>query len=260
MQPTPSLLLSTRVVMMHPFFPENLGAAARAMKNCGLSRLIVADPGPVLPTHDNARKLAVMSQEILETAEVVPTLDEAIAGASLVLGTTRALYDGMTALTPREAARLASAHAAGGGQVALVFGNEKNGLSKEELRRCHQVVRIPAARPDTSLNLAQALMVIAYEWFQAAEVPAPDEGEPLTAIAVAPEVSRVAEDLATLLEARGFFKPHNRSKKEAMIRRVLSRAILTPDEASVFRGLAHRLGQAFEPPYGEGMSSKLPTV
>ncbi|MNY23167.1 tRNA (cytidine/uridine-2'-O-)-methyltransferase TrmJ [compost metagenome] len=201
----------------------------------------MADPGPVLPTHDNARKLAIMSEEILAAAEVVPTLDEAIAGTSLVIGTTRALYDGMTSLTPREAARLASAHSVGGGQVALVFGNEKNGLSNEELRRCHQIVRIPAARPDTSLNLAQALMVIAYEWFQASEEAVQTAGEPLTAIALEAEVSQVATDLAELLREGGFFKDHNRSKKEAMLRRVLSRAILAEDEASVFRGLAHRL-------------------
>lgn len=243
--PSPSLLFATRVVMMHPFFPENLGAAARAMKNCGLERLIVADPGQVLPTHDNARKLAIMSHEILEAAEVAPTLDEAVAGVSLVIGTTRALYEGMTSLSPREAARLAALHAAGGGQVALVFGNEKNGLSKEELRRCHQIVRIPAARPDTSLNLAQALMVIAYEWFMASQELPLEEGEPLTAIAAEPAVAAVASGLAEALHEGGFFKDHNRSKKEAMIRRVLSRAILSEDEASVFRGLAHRLASVF---------------
>lgn len=237
------MLAATRVVMVHPFFPENIGAAARAMKNSGLERLIVAEPGPMGPDHPNALKMAVMAEDILARAELVPTLDSALAGASLVIGTTRHVYEGMVAISPREAARLANQHAAAGGEVALVFGNEKNGLTKEALRRSHQIVRIPSAAENTSLNLAQALMIVAYEWLIASEDQFALEGTPVTVMGLEPRVAEVATDLAEALQQGGFFKPHNRSEKEALLRRVLSRAILDPVEASVFRGLARRLGR-----------------
>jgi len=239
---SPSLLARTRVVLVHPFFPENVGAAARAMKNAGLSRLVVADPGPALPDHPNALKLAVMADDVLARAELVPTLDEAIADASLVIGTSRQVYKGMTPVSPREAARLAGCHATGGGAIALVFGNEKNGLTKAELRRCHQVIRIPAATEETSLNLAQAMMIVAYEWLMVDLEPESPSGRPLTAEALAPEIAAIVQTLGDGFVSAGFLKSHNRAQKEAVLRRVQSRVILEAEEASVFRGLAHRMG------------------
>lgn len=236
----PSLLLQTRVVLVHPFFPENIGSVARAMANSDLARLVIAEPGPALPDHPNAYKLASHATPILDRAQVVPSLEAALAGASLVVGTTQHPLQDVPMLVPREAAQLAARHAAGGGEVVLLFGNEKNGLTREALLRCHQIVRIPTGT-NPSLNLSQAVMILAYEWLLASLDMREAEGTPLTAIAAEAGVTKIAQELADALQVGGFFKDHNRSKKEAMIRRVLSRAILSEDEASVFRGLAHRL-------------------
>lgn len=238
---TPSLLSGTRVVLVHPFFPENIGSVARAMDNSGLHRLVIADPGPALPDHPNAHKLASHATSILERAAVAPSLEAALAGVSLAVGTTQHPLQDVPMLLPREAARLAARHVAGGGEVALVFGNEKNGLTREAMRRCHQIVRIPTNSANPSLNLSQAVMILAYEWLLASMEDPPGEGAPLTALDR--EAAQVASDLADALQAGGFFKAHNRSQKEAVIRRVLSRAFLEPAEVSMFRGMAQRLGR-----------------
>lgn len=240
---TPSLLSRTRVVLVHPFFPENIGSVARAMDNSGLGRLVIADPGPARPDQPNAYKLASHATAVLDRAEVVPTLEAALEGVSLAVGTTQHRFQDVPLLLPREAARMACAHVAGSGEVALVFGNEKNGLTREAMRRCHQIVRIPTGE-NPSLNLSQAVMIMAYEWLLASMEPAPSVGTPVTALG--PEVDRVAAELAAALQAGGFFKPHNRLQKEAVIRRVLSRAFLAPEEVSLFRGLAQRLGRILE--------------
>jgi len=230
------LLAATRIVLEHPFFPENVGATARAMRNCGLSRLLLIDG--VEPDHPNARKMAVRSEALLENAIRTTSLDEAISGASLVIGTTRMPYPGMRLLTPREAMPLVRDHAAHG-EIAWVFGNEKNGLSRESLMRCHQVVRIPCVDPGASLNLSQAVMVIAYEVMtQALEMDALPVTRPLTGDR---ELEQLTEHLDAALTRAGFFKPHQRPRREAILRRVLSRVALDADEAAVLHGVAQKL-------------------
>ena len=230
------LLAATRIVLEHPFFPENVGATARAMRNCGLSRMVLVDG--VEPDHPNARKMAVRSEALLDQAVRVESLDAAIVGASLVIGTTRMPYPGMRLLTPREAIPLVLEHAAHG-EIVWVFGNEKNGLSRESLMRCHQVVRIPCVDPDASLNLSQAVMVIAYEMMTTAlGVDALPAERPLTGDR---ELDQLATHLESALTSAGFFKPHQRPRREALLRRVLSRVALDADEAAVLHGVAHRL-------------------
>jgi TrmH family RNA methyltransferase len=231
------LLEATRIVLEHPFFPENVGAAARAMRNCGLNRLVLVDG--VDPAHPNARKMAVRSEALLEQAVRETSLDAAIAGASLVIGTTRMPYPGMRLLSARDAMPLVREHAAHG-EIAWIFGNEKNGLSRETLMRCHQVVRIPCVDPTASLNLSQAIMVIAYEVMTAAlEATELPQERPLTAER---DLDLLAAHLEEALARSGFFKPHQRPRREAILRRVLSRVTLDADEVAVLHGVAHRLG------------------
>lgn len=230
------MLAATRIILEHPFFPENVGATARAMRNCGLGRLVLVDG--VDPRHENARKLAVRSEALLESAVQVDSLEAAMAGATLVIGTTRMPYPGMRLLTPREAMPLMTAHAAHG-EIAWVFGNEKNGLSRDALMRCHQVVRIPCVDPDASLNLAQAVMAIAYEIMTCAlDLEALPREVPLAAD---PELERLTRHLDEALTRAGFFKPHQRPRRQAILRRVLSRVTLDPDELAVLHGVAQKL-------------------
>lgn len=239
-----TLLSRTRVVAHHPFFPENVGSIARAMHNTGLSELhLVAG---VSPDHPNAAKLAVNSGHILAAARVHATFEEALAGATLVIGTTAQPYKDLRTMTPREAARLAATH---DGPVALVLGNEKNGLSLDELRRCHEVVRIPCLAPGASLNLAQAAMIVFYEWLSTAievEGGPPDPLVGWTALAPAEDLDRLSEHLDGALASAGFFKPHNASQRRAVLRRVIGRLRLDPGEAELLHGVVGKLKWFFE--------------
>jgi TrmH family RNA methyltransferase len=234
-----TLLSRTRVVAHHPFFPENVGSIARAMHNTGLSELhLVAG---VSPDHPNAAKLAVNSGHILAAACVHETFEQALSGATLVIGTTAQPYKDLRTMTPREAARLAATH---DGPVALVLGNEKNGLSLDELRRCHEVVRIPCLAPGASLNLAQAAMIVFYEWLSTsieAEGGPPDPLVGWTALAPADELDRLTAHLDAALDEAGFFKPHNASQRRAVLRRVIGRLRLDPGEAELLHGVVGKL-------------------
>lgn len=229
------LLARTRVVLVAPSLPENVGSVARAMGNFGLARLVLV--GGVSPTADRARTLAAGHDAILEAATVVEDLEAALAGCAFVVGTTarpQATVD-RRAIGPREAATLAAAHAEST-DVALVLGTEKRGLSNDALRRCHQLATIPG-EADACLNLAQAAAVLLWAWREAA---LPDELAP-TALAAAAGLDHLAERLLARLEAQGLIKPNERASKLHSLRRILSRASLAPDEAAMVTGWLHGL-------------------
>ena len=159
---------ATRFALVGPHYPENLGAAARAMKTMGFSRLTLVNPGRLAsPEHEMARKMAVKSLDVLESAEIVDTLVDLLTPDSLVLATTsRRGVSGV--LSPRHAARTAYQRAERGGQVLVIFGNEKSGLAGDDLCLAHESVRIPMAANQPSINLAQAVQIMAYELLLAA--------------------------------------------------------------------------------------------
>lgn len=239
----PGLLADTRVVMVHPFFPENVGAAARAMKNCGLSELVLVEGCP--PDHPNAVKMAVGSEEILEQARVVDTLEAALEGVTLAFGTTSHGYENQRPLFPREAAALASAEAGNKGKIALVFGNEKNGLKKREIALCHQSLRIPSAVEGASLNLAQAIMICAYEWQLATQ---PEDSLPLSSLAAPDDLQRIESGLEALLERAGFFKEHQATRNRAILARILTRLRVDRDEAEILKSAIRRLRWSADQP------------
>ena len=159
---------STRFLLVSPHYPENVGACARAMKTMGFTRLGLVSPGRIAqPDHEMAVKMAVKSLDVLGKTELFDNLDEATVGASLVAATTaRRGVSGV--LSPREVSARAVEVAARGQQVCIIFGNEKTGLSREELARAEVMLRIPMAADQPSVNLAQAVQIIAYELFAAA--------------------------------------------------------------------------------------------
>jgi tRNA (cytidine32/uridine32-2'-O)-methyltransferase len=134
----------------------------------GFARLVLVKPGRLaVPEHEMAAKMAVKSRDVLQAALCCDTLQQAVADAKLVLATTaRRGVSGV--VEPRDAARLALEVAAAGAQVAVVFGNEKSGLGAEDLQLSHERVRIPMAADQPSVNLAQAVQIIAYALFVAA--------------------------------------------------------------------------------------------
>ncbi|HFB38840.1 MAG TPA: RNA methyltransferase, partial [Oceanithermus sp.] len=171
---------NVRVVLVGVQESGNVGMAARAMKNFGLKSLWLVAP-EADPLAEEARKFAVGARDVLEAARVVPDLDAALADVHWVAATTaRARYGYPGRLfTPRELAPLLRGRAEAGERVALVFGRERSGLTNAELDRAHYVVRIPTDPGFKSLNLAQAVLILAYELFLAeprvTEQPRPAE-------------------------------------------------------------------------------------
>jgi len=167
--PKPQLQLAihraTQFVLVRPHYPENVGAAARAIKTMGFTQLTLVKPGRLaVPEHEMAFKMAVKSWDVLNDARRCDDLSSAVQEVSLVIATTaRRGFSGV--IQPREAAARAVEHARSGGKVAILFGNEKTGLSEADHAWATLHLRIPMAADQPSVNLAQATQIIAYEFF-----------------------------------------------------------------------------------------------
>jgi TrmH family RNA methyltransferase len=235
------------IVLVRPSRPANVAAACRAMKNMGLASLVLVEPPPGLDQPE-ARALAYGAWDVLDAAQSAPDLASAVAGATFVVATSGKPPSGET-WTPRELADGWSQRAAGG-RMAVVFGPEASGLHQHELELCHRSVRIPTDPGHSSLNLAQAVLVIAYELFVASGGrPPPAEGPEATRAperATAGESEAALADLREALLAIGFLNPQNPDRVLAELRRLAARAGLTRREVVVIRGLARQIKWAGE--------------
>src|SRR5580704_5496853 len=213
------------VVLVEPQLGENIGAAARAMANFGLSRLRLVKPRQSWP-NEKAQVMAAGADRILDGAELYDTLDQAIADCSFVLATTARAHDqAKPVIGPAEAARQIAPRVTAGETVAIVFGRERNGLENDEVALADRIVTLPVNPAFASLNLAQAIVVIAYEWFKlstAEKLPfgMPDKSAP------APKQQLLAffAALERELEKVEFFRPPD--KRETMqinLRNIFSR-------------------------------------
>ncbi|MDX1505360.1 MAG: RNA methyltransferase, partial [Spongiibacter sp.] len=155
-------LNNIRIVLVNTSHPGNIGAVARAMKNMCLSQLYLVAPQKF--PHDEAVWRAASAADVLDSAVVCETLDEAIADCQLVIGTSaRERTVPWPLLDPRNCMQEAYKEAAGGHKIAVVFGREDRGLTNEELQRCNLHVHIPSNPEYSSLNLGMAVQVMAYE-------------------------------------------------------------------------------------------------
>lgn len=157
-----------RFILVGPHYPENVGAACRAMKTMGFTRIGLVRPSRIAtPDHPMAQKMAVKSGDVLEAAEIFENLDEAIVGLDIVVATTaRRGVSGV--LSPKTLGPQVVRFADEGKSIGIVFGNEKSGLSNSELAHADFLLRAPLAADQPSLNLAQAVQIVAYELFVAA--------------------------------------------------------------------------------------------
>lgn len=221
-----------RIVLLRPRNPENLGAAARAMKNFGLSDWAIAELG----TNDFAamRRVAVHAEELLNRPRLVRTIDEAVADCAWVVGTSSRRVRGKRLLSPEEVATEAVARA-GEGRTAIVFGDERSGLTNAEVQRCHNLSVIPTEAEQPSLNLAQAVLVYAYEARRAlrrAERAPTGASRPATGATDA-ELSRIEESLRGALRGGGFLRgPERHAVRDLMD--ALRRARLGRREAQLW--------------------------
>lgn len=238
-------LQNIRVVLVNTSHAGNIGGAARAMKNMGLSRLVLVDPEDFPSLNAVAR--ASGATDILDSARVVATLEEALAGCSLVLGTSaRDRRIPWPLLDPRECASVSVEQSAGGGEVALVFGREYAGLTNEELQRCQYHVHIPSDPQFSSLNLAAAVQVLTYEvrmaWLAAEGRPTKVEKLETTAMLDAQpvtvdELENYFGHLEQTLVDIGFLDPAKPRHLMPRLRRLYGRSGISKLEMNILRGI-----------------------
>lgn len=231
-----SSLARVRVVLINTTHPGNIGATARAMKVMGLSSLHLVTP-KIFP-HADATAMASGADDILQTAVVHDSLDSALEGSSLVLGTSARLR---SLPMPMYDARRAARQALGESQaheVALLFGRERYGLTNEEMMRCQFLVNIPANPDYSSLNISQAVQILCYEMRMAAlsevdvSLPPPD-WEPVDDHQMEMFFAHLEQ---TLLDIR-FLNPKQPKKLMMRLRRLFNRARPDQNEINILRGV-----------------------
>lgn len=238
----PESMQRVRVVLSHTSHPGNIGAAARAMRTMGFSRLVLVNP-KIFPD-PQASAMAAGADDVLATAQVCSSLEEALGGTVLALALTARRRELATEpLWAREAAAelaavVARDAAAGAGEIALVFGNETSGLSNEELAQCGRWAMIPANPDYSSLNLAAAVQVMCYELRLALSGSLP---VPAVAGAGVPATHQEIEGLLKHFEASavasGFLDPERPGRLMLRLRRLFARSGLETEEVSILRGL-----------------------
>ena len=246
------MLQNIRVVLVGTSHPGNIGGAARAMKNMGLSDLVLVEPHE-FPSPE-ARARASGADDILEAAQVVASLEEALSGCTLVFGTSaRERRIPWPLQDPRQSAEAALDQLAQGGRVALVFGREYAGLTNEELQRCQIHVHIPANPEFSSLNLATAVQVLAYElrmaWLARCNQPSIEPKFEANAmlsneLATSDELERFYTHLEQTLVRIGFLDPAKPRHLMARLRRLYGRSSVSKLEMNILRGILTETGNA----------------
>lgn len=240
--PQRSALRHVRVVLVRPQHEGNVGAAARAMLNMGLRDLVLVSPR--IRRKDPVRWMAHGAEEVVDRMRTVDSLREALDGTSTAVATTarRRRWSSWPLLDPPEAgAVLARAEAAAPG--ALVFGPEDQGLSNEDLVLCTHIARVDTDQAHTSLNLAQAVLLMCYELRRQTTAPRPRRQR---LPADANQLDGTLEQLRGLLNQSGFLHGRNPTQVLATARQVLSRTELTREEIGFLRGAIRKLSWAVD--------------
>ena len=224
-----------RIVLVEPTHPGNIGASARAMKTMGLHRLCLVAPGRFPSAEATAR--AAGADDVLHHAWIVESLDDAISDCGLVLGTTaRSRRIEWPVTDPREGASRSVAQCART-PVAVVFGRERSGLTNLEIDRCHGLIRIPTSSHFSSLNVAAAVQIVAYEIRMAALA---EEGAASSARArdvTSEDLEGLYRHLEMALVDIGYFDPAAPKLLMRRLRRLFSRAELDRAEINILRGI-----------------------
>jgi len=242
--PSDAVQVAPAIVLVKPQLAQNVGAVARAMLNCGLEDLRLVAPRHGWP-NPAAYPSASGADEILDAARVYETTREAVNELAIVYACTARLRDMVKpVVAPREAAAELRLALQGGARAGLLFGAERNGLSNDDVVLCRKVLHVPLNPSFRSLNLAQAVLLFAYEW-RMSEDPRPARREPRSALeepASQAELRNFFEHLEEELERAGFFAiPEKKPAMVRNIRNIFSRAGLTYQEARTLHGIVRRL-------------------
>ena len=232
------MLKSVRIVLVEPAGALNVGSVARVMKNMGLSRLVLVNP-QCDRLSDEARLMAVHAADVLEAAQEVATLPEALQGCQKAIATTgrdRALTDQFPLETPAIALPWLLTDAT---DAALIFGREDRGLTNEELHYAQRLIRIPSSDLYSSLNLAQAVAICCYELRQAV---APDVStNQSSSLASLDALEGYYQQLEALLLKIGYLHPHTALSRMEKLRQLYHRAYPTPTEVAMLRGVLRQM-------------------
>ena len=243
------------VVLVEPQLGENIGAAARAMANFGLSKLRLVKPLQGWP-NERAKVMAAGADRVLDGAVVYDTLADAIGDCTYVLATTARNHDqAKPVLSAAQAMETVVPKVGGGETVAIVFGRERIGLENHEVARADAIVTLPVNPAFASLNLAQAVVIVAYEWFKlssAGELPfsAPDKSPP----APKQQLDAFFSDLESELDRIEFYRPHEkRGTMSTNLRNIFNRMKPTEQDIRTLHGIVMALAQGRKGPARGGV-------
>lgn len=227
------------IVLVEPQMGENIGAAARAMLNCGMSHLRLVKPRDGWPS-ERAQAMSSGALDKMPPVEVFETLADAVADCHHVYATTARPRDMVKpVMTAREAASDARTREDGGQKIAFAFGPERAGLSNDDVALAHTIITIPVNPEFWSLNLAQCVLLCAYEWFQA---DGKADGKTNTQAGDLPatmqNLTMLYDRLESELETHGFFRTQElRPNVMRNLQNMFSRADMTEQEVNTFHGI-----------------------
>ena len=235
------MLQNIRIVLVETSHSGNIGSAARAMKTMGLSNLYLVSPKSV---DEQSIALAAGADDVLQNAKIVDTFEQAIEDCSLVIGTSARLrHLQSTLIEPRECAEKASVHQ---GQVAIVFGRERVGLTNEELLKCHYHLNIPANPEYSSLNLAMAVQLVSYEMRMAFLA----KGKMENTLSIIENIYPTTQEIEYFFmhtehvyKSLGFIQNQGVMQK---LRRLYNRSSLEKNELNILRGMLSAVEKRLE--------------
>ena len=229
------------IVLVNPQLGENIGAAARAMANFGLAELRLVDPRDGWP-NETARATAAKADHIIEAVRVFDTLEDAIGDLNFVYATTARQREMLKPVRgPREAAMTLQARHKAGEKAGILFGRERWGLESIEVALADEIVTFPVNPAFASLNIAQAVLLMSYEWMAAGEANLPIH-EPPSLPATKDELFGLFEHLEGTLDQLNYFRPpHKRATMVENLRNIFQKAGLSQQEIHALRGVVATL-------------------
>ncbi|MCR6499608.1 RNA methyltransferase [Shinella sp. CPCC 101442] len=228
------------IILVHPQLGENIGMVARAMANFGLAELRLVNPRDGWPS-EKAISAASKADHVIEAAKVYPSLEEAVADLEFVYATTaRDRYGYKEVRSPVVAADDLRLRFRAGEKTGILFGRERTGLTNEEIALADELVTFPVNPAFASLNLAQAVLLMSYEWMKSGLVSV--ESTPFHALPQRPakkeELQGLFDHVEETLDARGYFRPDEKKPKLVEnLRAILTRPSFTGTEIQVLRGI-----------------------
>lgn len=227
-----------RIILVNPSHPGNIGAAARAMKNMGFSRLYLVNP--VKFPHPEAFYRSSRADDVVRDAVVVKSLDEALQGCAYVFGTSaREREMSAPIISVQEMSNKVVEQSQATDEIAIVFGREKHGLYNEEIRRCQYQVKIPTVANYSSLNLGAAVQVIVYELYKTMlhQENQPINQEEKLDLATVDELEGLYQHLEKSMIQIGFLDPENPRMMMPRFRQIFRRARLEKEDVNLLRGM-----------------------